>query len=77
MGNDFGLPVVDHRPEAKVLRIAEEHVPIDNTSARLGDRVRLIPSHGCTTSNLHRRMWIMRGGRIEAVWPIEGSGCLE
>lgn len=77
MGNDFGLPVVDGQPEAKVLYIAEEHVPIDNCRARVGEHVRLIPSHGCTTSNLHRRIWVTRGGQIEAVWPIEGSGCLE
>lgn len=77
MGNDFGLPVVDGQPEAKVLYIAEEHAPIDNCLARVGQKLRLIPSHGCTTSNLHRRMWITRSGAVEAVWPIEGSGCLE
>jgi len=76
-GSDFGPPVVAGAPQAKALGVAEEHVPIDNFSAAVGEKIRLIPSHGCTTCNLHRRMWIVRNGIIEAVWPIEGSGCLE
>ncbi len=77
MGNEFGLPVVVGAPEARPRYIAEEHVPIDNLSAPIGSKLRLIPSHGCTTCNLHRRMWITRNNLIEAVWPIEASGCLE
>ena len=58
-------------------RCAEEHTFIENLAAKVGDKVRLIPSHGCTTSNLHRRLWAIRDGAVEACWPIEGSGCLE
>jgi D-serine deaminase-like pyridoxal phosphate-dependent protein len=60
-----------------VLYVAEEHVAIDSFPAAVGQKIRLVPSHGCTTCNLHRRMWIARNDVIEAVWPIEGSGCLE
>jgi len=77
MGNEFGLPVVAEMPQAKARYIAEEHTPIDNLSANVGDKIRLIPSHGCTTCNLHPRMWITRRGVIEDVWEIEASGCLE
>jgi len=77
MGNEFGLPVVADAPEAKARYIAEEHLPLDNLVASTGQKVRIVPSHGCTTCNLHRRMWIVRGGIIEDVWPIEASGCLE
>jgi D-serine deaminase-like pyridoxal phosphate-dependent protein len=77
MGNEFGLPVVAGAPDAKVRGIAEEHLPIDNLVAPVGTKVRIIPSHGCTTCNLHRRMWVVRQDRVEAAWPIEGSGCLE
>lgn len=77
MGCEFGLPVVEGFPEAKARYNAEEHTPFDGLVANVGDKVRVIPSHGCTTQNLHRRMWITRAGKIMEVWPIEASGCLE
>jgi D-serine deaminase-like pyridoxal phosphate-dependent protein len=76
-GCEFGPPVIDGRPEAKVRGAAEEHTIIDNCPAKVGERLRLVPSHMCTTSNLYRRFRVMRGGLIEATWPIEGSGCVE
>lgn len=77
MGNEFGLPVIAGMPEAKARSLAEEHLPIDHIEARIGQKIHIIPSHGCTTCNLHRRLWLTRGERIVDVWPIEASGCLE
>jgi D-serine deaminase-like pyridoxal phosphate-dependent protein len=77
MGNDFGLPVVAGHAEAKVRYVAEEHTVIDGLASAIGRQIRLIPTHGCTTCNLHRQMWIIRNGIVEDVWPIEASGCLE
>ena len=77
IGSDFGLPAVMGNPAAEVLKLSEEHTSVKNAAAGIGDRLRLIPSHGCTTSNLHRRMIVARGDVVEDVWPIEGSGCLE
>ena len=77
MGNEFGLPVVEGAPNAKVLYVAEEHAAVEGVSAPVGSRMCLTPSHGCTTCNLHRRLWIIRDGAIEDVWPIEGRGQLE
>jgi D-serine deaminase-like pyridoxal phosphate-dependent protein len=77
MGCEFGPPLVEGFPDAKVLYVADEHTPIENVRAEVGDRLRLIPSHGCTTHNLHRRMWVVRDGTVEGVWAVEGSGCLE
>ncbi len=77
MGSEFGLPVVAGVPEAKALYVAEEHCPVDDCPGRVGEKLRLIPSHGCTTSNLHRRLWVVRNTIVDDVWPIEGSGCLE
>jgi D-serine deaminase-like pyridoxal phosphate-dependent protein len=74
---DFGPPKVQGHPDAKVRYTAEEHIPLDNVTARIGDQVRFVPSHGCTTSSLHRRMWILRDDVIVDVWEIEGAGCLE
>jgi D-serine deaminase-like pyridoxal phosphate-dependent protein len=77
MGCDFGTPRVLEFPTAEIPYVAEEHTPLWNVSATVGQRLRLIPSHGCTTNNLHRRLWIVRDGLVEDLWPIEGSGCLE
>ena len=77
MGNDFGFPKIAGEPDANVLYVAEEHLPIENVKASVGDRIRIIPTHGCTTCNLYRKMWVVRNGIVEDVWPIEGSGCLE
>ncbi len=77
LGMEFGLPEVDGKPDAKVLYCAEEHTVIENIAANVGDRIRLIPSHGCTTNNLYRRMWYTTDGTIEEMWPIEAANCLE
>jgi D-serine deaminase-like pyridoxal phosphate-dependent protein len=77
VGSDFGFPEIAGQPDATVLYVAEEHLPIENVSASVGDRIRVVPTHGCTTCNLHRRMWIVRDNIIEDVWPINASGCLE
>lgn len=77
LGVDFGFPQVAGHPDAEVMYVAEEHLPLRNVPAKVGDRLRIVPTHGCTTCNLHRRMWIVRDGAVEDVWPIEGSGCLE
>lgn len=77
IGCDFGPPAVAGHPDAKARYTAEEHTPLDGIRGRVGDRVRLIPSHGCTTSSLHRRMWILHEDTIVDVWDLEGAGCLE
>ncbi len=80
VGGDLGPPILADRPDDAIPRFeSEEHasVKVGGRPLRVGDRVRLIPSHGCTTCNLHRRIFAVRDGIVEDVWPIEGSGCLE
>jgi hypothetical protein len=78
IGAEFGPPRVKDRPGAEVVRFgSEEHTAImmpNHRDTRVGDRVEIIPSHGCTTSNLYREFVVHRGGVVEDVWPIEGSG---
>ncbi len=76
LGCEFGPPLLEGYPDAKG-RCSEEHTSFDGLKAEVGQKVRLIPSHGCTTQNLHRRLWVTRAGNIVDVWPIEGAGCLE
>jgi D-serine deaminase-like pyridoxal phosphate-dependent protein len=77
LGCEFGPPSVAGHPEAEATKVSEEHVKIVGLRAEVGHQVALIPSHGCTTNNLYRTMYVVKDGRIEDVWPIEGSGCVE
>jgi D-serine deaminase-like pyridoxal phosphate-dependent protein len=80
VGADLGPPILRDRPEDVISRFeSEEHasVRVAGPPLKVGDRVRLVPSHGCTTCNLHRRIFAVRDGLVEDVWAIEGSGCLE
>lgn len=77
MGAEYAMPVIVGHPKANVLYVAEEHTVMENVKADIGDKLRLIPPHGCTTNNLHERMWIARNDVIEDIWPLEGRGCLE
>lgn len=72
-----GLPQVIHPQGAKLLRLNEEHgileIPPD-MQLSTGDRVELLPSHVCTTVNLHDRYYVVDTGFLQAIWPIAGRG---
>jgi D-serine deaminase-like pyridoxal phosphate-dependent protein len=76
ISRDFGTPVIKDRPAEKVIKLSEEHTIVERTEepVRVGDRREVIPAHCCATMNLHRTCVAVRGGRVEAVWPIEASG---
>ena len=37
-------------------------------------KIEYIPSHGCTTINLHDRYYCIRNNFLEAIWPITARG---
>jgi D-serine deaminase-like pyridoxal phosphate-dependent protein len=78
VGAEMGSPRVKGLPGAEIASLAsEEHAAIrlpKNCSLRVGDHVEIIPSHGCTTSNLYREFVVHHNGVVTDVWPIEGSG---
>jgi D-serine deaminase-like pyridoxal phosphate-dependent protein len=55
--------------EHGVLRLS---VPDDRT--RVGDTLDFIPAYGDSTVFLHDRLYGVRDGRVEHVWPIDGRG---
>jgi D-threonine aldolase len=72
-----GLPTVVAPKGVKLIRLNEEHGTLEvGSQARLkvGDRVEIIPSHICTTVNLHERYYVMQGKRLVETWPISGRG---
>jgi D-serine deaminase-like pyridoxal phosphate-dependent protein len=76
ISQDFGKPLVKGRSDEKVVKLAEEHTKVEDggTGPRVGERREVYPAHCCATMNLHREVVAVRGGKVEAVWPIEASG---
>jgi len=76
--HEFGLPTVIGLPGVELVSLSEEHakcvVKSGSCDLRPGDQVWLLPTHCCTTVNLHERYWCVRGGRLVATWPIEARG---
>jgi D-serine deaminase-like pyridoxal phosphate-dependent protein len=79
MTHEFGMPLVI-RPEGWALtKLSEEHGTLERKGGaplRPGDLVELVPSHGCTTINLHDAYFVTRDNVVEAVWPIAARGCV-
>ena len=70
---DQGIPTLIEDPDA-TLTFHEEHCLIDTTDKlrgyKVGDKMSLSPSHCCTTANQHDFYYCVRGGVVEAIWPI-------
>ena len=67
MGAEYGTPVAVGHPDAQNLYIGEEHSVFKNMKVNIGDKIRIIPPHGCTTNNLYPYIWIARNNMIEEV----------
>jgi D-serine deaminase-like pyridoxal phosphate-dependent protein len=56
----------------------DEHGRLDVSNAsrdvKLGDRLEFIPPHVDPTVNLYDHIHVLRGDRVEAVWPIAARG---
>ncbi|WP_248927274.1 alanine racemase [Paenibacillus hamazuiensis] len=66
-------------PEAVLERLSEEHGVIrlePHHPLKVGDRVRIVPNHVCSTLNLHNHIYFVDGGRVEKV-PVLARGMLE
>ena len=77
---DQGLPTLIEDPEA-VLTFHEEHCLIDTTDKladiKAGDKLRLAPSHCCTTANQNDYYYCIRNGIVESIWTITARGRYE
>lgn len=75
ISQDFGKPEIKGHPAERVDRLSEEHTKVLCESPPApGGRREVIPAHCCATMNLHRQAVALRGGKVQAVWPIEASG---
>lgn len=74
---DHGLPSVEGIEGAVVAGLNDEHatitVPADSR-LKVGDRLRLRPSHVDPTVNLHDVLYAVDGERVVGVWAVEARG---
>lgn len=75
IGVDQGDPACPALPGASV-NMSEEHSAFElaGHGLRVGDRVRLLPGHCCTTMNLNDCFYFVRGGKVTDRVPVTSRG---
>ena len=76
---EFGMPKVKGDEGIIITSLSEEHAKMElrgkaAQELELGNKIELIPSHCCTTTNLHDQFYAMRSGLVEAIWKITARG---
>ncbi len=73
---DSGLPVVFGLLGVEYRNCSDEHGEISDPGGvlKINDKLRLVPGHCDPTCNLHDWYVGVRGGVVEAVWPISARG---
>jgi D-serine deaminase-like pyridoxal phosphate-dependent protein len=81
IGAEWGAPRIKGVPGAEIASYSsEEHLKISvpaDCPLRVGDKIEIIPSHGCTTSNLYSEFVLHQNGIVTGAWPIEGRGKMQ
>jgi D-serine deaminase-like pyridoxal phosphate-dependent protein len=77
---DSGMPEVWQRTGLAYIRASDEHgwveVAEGTAAPPLGEKLLLVPGHCDPTVNLYDWYVCVRGGRVEALWPISARGAL-
>jgi len=80
ISKEFGIPVIKGNSKgAELYKLSEEHgftrfIKDKEGDFEVGQKIELIPSHGCTTINLHDVYYGIRAGIVECILPIEARG---
>ena len=80
ISKDMGMPLLKEKIEGfELYKLAEEHGYAEGLKSvknifSIGQKIELLPSHGCTTINLHDVYYGIRSGIVECVLPIEARG---
>lgn len=77
LATDSGLPGVWGQPQLHYVSANDEHGIVqggDVEPPALGSQLLLVPGHCDPTLNLHDQLVAVRGGRVEALWPIAARG---
>ena len=82
LAKEFGIPQPIGITGVEMTGLSEEHgtlktvgqVSDTNVSLTPGDKLEILPTHCCTTVNLHDRYYGIRNGIVESVWDIAARG---
>ena len=74
---DSGMPTVWQREGLRYTHASDEHGWLEGAKLpALGEKVLLVPGHCDPTINLYDWYVCVRGGRVEALWPITARGAV-
>ncbi|MBM84825.1 MAG: alanine racemase [Rhodospirillaceae bacterium] len=77
---DSGLPKIADLDDVTYAGASDEHGTLvlgtNAPTIKLGDKLRLIPGHCDPTVNLHDWYVGVRGGVVEALWPVAARGAV-
>jgi len=73
---DSGLPVIFGRDDVEYVKCSDEHGVIADPDGKLkvNDKLKLVPGHCDPTCNVHDWYVGVRGGKVEAIWPVTARG---
>ncbi len=73
---DSGLPFIYGREDVEYLKCSDEHGVIGDPDGvlKVNDKLRLVPGHCDPTCNVHDWYVGVRGGKVEALWPVSARG---
>ena len=82
LAKEFGIPQPIGITGVEMTGLSEEHGTLKtvgqgadtNVSLTPGDKIEILPTHCCTTVNLHDRYYGIRNGIVESVWNIAARG---
>ena len=78
LAKEFGIPQPVGVTGVEMTGLSEEHgkmqVSDENVALKPGDKLQILPTHCCTTVNLHDRYYGIRNGIVESVWDITARG---
>lgn len=76
--HEFGMPKVMTPRGLELKKLAEEHGILKTEEGmdpiHVGDKIKIIPSHCCTTVNLHDRYYVISNDIVIGTWNIEARG---
>jgi D-serine deaminase-like pyridoxal phosphate-dependent protein len=77
-GPRTGYGLVVEAPDARLVKLNEEHGYIDTTNSghrfHVGEVVTVIPNHVCACVNLHDEIFLLRNGEYAGSWQVAARG---
>jgi len=76
LSEEFGFPQPLDLPGAESFKSSEEHgfLRLNGNDVEVGQKLPLLPTHACTTVNLHDTFYAVRNGILEATYAIAARG---